>query len=441
MSWIGEEVHHFKWGKGTVKAQRHGDNELFIQFENGVITWIRKKTVTRTSEGSMDTIIVQPPDIEKMPETQNDAHINRRAIESFKLGIVPPFVKNFIFGRDREIEYINKWLNQDIHNYLLLFGEYGTGKSHFLRYIQEIALEKNYAVSHCSLDPEESPLSKPKMVYRNIVSNFQWMNDNGFREYIMELANRNPSRKRGNPYIENIIRHPKNEEIFWKWIEGDDVIKTIDGFPSLYPWSTAANIFCNLLSAFGHFAVNEMNMDGLLLLFDEAESLQFPYAYSYQYSRGINFFKGLLLTASNDPRLLSEQISISTPRTGFETELIYCGFSQIPYLYENPSGLKVLFTFTPSDVIRQFCVEIGFDRYLQLERLTEDDKVDVVNAIQQIYRLAYPGIHFSDVERTIIKEKALEYGRDNIRNLLKCTIEAMDLCRHNEDEPLEELLI
>jgi len=441
MSWIGEEVHHFKWGKGVVKAQRYGGNELFIQFDNGAVTWIRKKTLTRTSEGAIDSVIVQPTDITRVPETRNETHINRRAIESFKLGIVPPFVKNFIFGRDNEIEYIGKWLNQDVQNYLLLFGEYGTGKSHFLKYIQEIALEKNFAVSHCSLDPEESPLSKPKMVYRNIVSNFQWMNDKGFREYIIELANRNPSRKRGNPYIENIIRHPKHEEIFWKWIEGDDVIKTIDGFPSLYPWSTAANIFCNLLSAFGHFAVHEMNMEGLLLLFDEAESLQFPYAYSYQYSRGINFFKGLLLTASSDPRLHSEQVSLSAPRTGFQTDLIYCGRNQMPYLYDNPSGLKVLFALTPSEIIRQFCVEVGFDRYLQLERLTKDHKLEVVNAVQQIYRLAYPGMNFTNFERNIIQEKVMELGRDNIRNLLKCTIEAMDLCRHKGDNPLEELLI
>ncbi len=444
MSWIGKRIQHYKWGQGAVRAQRHGDYELFIKFDNGVLTWLKKSECNLISE-EMDqklTIRPKPPIIEE-PELEEDdeALIKRQAIEAFKLGIVPPFVKDFIFGRDREITYVKKWLDQEELNYLLMLGDYGTGKSHMLKYIENIALEMNYAVSYCNLDPEESPIYKPKMVYRKIVSEFAY--DGGkknFRDFIQEISNENKNITTENEFLKLIMNYPKDDEIFWRWLEADDVIKTIWGFPTLYPYGTAANIFCNLLSIFGYYAKDTLGLPGVLLLFDEAESLHFPSFYQYQYQKGVNFFKGLLLTASNNSNLLNERISVSTPRTGHKTDLIYCGNNQIKYLFKNPSGLKVLFALTDSSELRDFCVNIGYDKYTPLKPLNENERQEVVDSIQRLYVSAFPYEKFDDWELNYISQRALKIGKENIRSLVKTTIEAMDLKRHYPSEKLGVLL-
>lgn len=452
MSWMGKEVQHFQWGKGAVRAQRHGGYELLVKFDNGIITWIRKNDLTLISNLSQGTITlnpsitspIEPADItESGPQVQisEGSQIKRQAIEAFRLGIVPSFVKDFIFGREKEIKYIDDWLDQETQNFILLFGDYGSGKSHFLRYIQEMALENEYAVARCTLDPEESPLYKPKMVYRNIVSNFMFNDGKGFREFILKISDNNSKKSTDNQFVNYIMQYSKNDELFWRWLEADDIIKTIHGFPTLHPWGTAANIFCNLLTVFGYYARETLGLRGILLLFDEAESLNFPSLYSYQYSKGKNFFRGLLLAASNDSRLLTERKSVATPITGQETDLIYCGRNQIQYLYRSPSGIKVIFALTPSDEIKQFCVDIGYDKYLPLEQLTLKNKEEVIDALFRTYIEAYPDFVFSDSDLKIIKKVALEIGQNNIRGLIKCTIEAMDLRRHWYTKSIGELLV
>lgn len=443
MSWIEKRIQHHKWGGGTVKAQRHGDYELLIRFDNGVITWLKKNECNLYPSEIPAEITLKTQPLIKPPvaEPGHEIMVKRRAIEAFKLGIVPPFVKDFVFGRDKEIEYVNKWLDQDELNYMLLFGDYGTGKTHMLKYIREMALEKNYAVAYCNLDPEEAPFYKPKMVYKSIVTHFTYPQEKGFRDFITQISTENQGITTDNPFVNIVMNYPKNDELFWRWIEADDLIKTLYGFPTLYPWGTAANIFCNLLSIFGHYAIASLDLNGVLLLFDEAESLHFPSYYGYQYEKGRNFFKGLLCTASNDHRLLSERVSISTPRTGMETGLIYCGNNQINYFYRNPTGLKVLFALTRSPDLEQFCLDIGYSKYTPLQSLKEKDRIEIIEAIQRLYESAYPSITFDSGEFDIIQDIVLELGKENIRSLIKTTIEALDLKRHWPDVEVEELLI
>jgi len=444
MSLIGKRIQHYRWGNGTVRAQRHGDFELLIQFDNGVVSWIRKNEVNLFSSNVETSILIKEPFQEIEEETDKideKIFLKRQAVEAFKLGIVPPFVKDFIFGRDKETEYIKKWLNQNEFNYLLLLGNYGCGKTHMLKYIKDLALEMNYAVAYCNLDPEESPFYKPKMVYKIIISNFTYdKGKKGFRNFILEISRKKTDIATDNPFVKIIINYPKDDEYFWRWLEADDLIKSIHGFPTLFPYGTAANIYCNLLSILGYFAQKSLGLSGLLLLFDEAESLDFPSLYSYQYEKGKNFFKGLLLTASNNPDLLNERVTYSTPVTGNKTGLIYCGLNKINYLNCIPSGLKVLFALTDSPNLRQFCMDIGYSRYTPLKTLTEEERREVVEAIQQLYISAYPSSEFNEKELYLIQKKALQLGRENIRSLIKCTIEAMDLRRHYPLENLRKLL-
>ncbi len=74
-------------------------------------------------------------------------------IESLRNGIPPEgFVRHFTVGRKHEINDLSERLNTHNGTVLLLKANYGSGKTHLLKFIREEALEKNYAVSSVTLD-------------------------------------------------------------------------------------------------------------------------------------------------------------------------------------------------------------------------------------------------------------------------------------------------
>jgi len=77
----------------------------------------------------------------------------QRVIESLRMGIPPDgFVRHFTVGRTTEIDGLTQQLQDQDGTVLLLKANYGSGKTHLLRYIREEALDHNYAVSSVTLD-------------------------------------------------------------------------------------------------------------------------------------------------------------------------------------------------------------------------------------------------------------------------------------------------
>lgn len=82
-----------------------------------------------------------------------DLHRARRAIESLRTGVPPKGrVRSFTVGRAEEIARLDHLLHDDGPGALLLLANYGAGKSHLLRYIEELALDLRYAVSWVTVD-------------------------------------------------------------------------------------------------------------------------------------------------------------------------------------------------------------------------------------------------------------------------------------------------
>lgn len=74
-------------------------------------------------------------------------------IESLRKGIPPEgFVRHFTVGRKNEITDLRQRLNTHNGTVLLLKANYGSGKTHLLKFIREEALEQNYVVSSVTLD-------------------------------------------------------------------------------------------------------------------------------------------------------------------------------------------------------------------------------------------------------------------------------------------------
>jgi hypothetical protein len=76
-----------------------------------------------------------------------------RIVEALRTGIPPTgWVRQFTVGRHSEIDELETRLDKQETGALLLRANYGTGKTHMLRYIQEAALDHGYAVSFVTLD-------------------------------------------------------------------------------------------------------------------------------------------------------------------------------------------------------------------------------------------------------------------------------------------------
>lgn len=82
-----------------------------------------------------------------------DSFQAQHIIESLRLGIPPEgYVRQFTVGRTKEIEDLIKRLQVHNETAVLLMANYGSGKTHLLKYIREESLERNYAVSTVTID-------------------------------------------------------------------------------------------------------------------------------------------------------------------------------------------------------------------------------------------------------------------------------------------------
>ena len=78
-------------------------------------------------------------------------------IESLRQGIPPDgYVNHFTVGRKSEIDFLINRLKDQSHGALLLKANYGSGKTHLLRFIREAARREGYAVSLVALDAKSA---------------------------------------------------------------------------------------------------------------------------------------------------------------------------------------------------------------------------------------------------------------------------------------------
>lgn len=77
----------------------------------------------------------------------------KRIVEALRKGIPPDgYVRHFTVGRQCELRQLTERLQNPSSGSVLLKANYGSGKTHLLRYIREHALGQGYAVSTVTLD-------------------------------------------------------------------------------------------------------------------------------------------------------------------------------------------------------------------------------------------------------------------------------------------------
>lgn len=110
-----------------------------------------------------------------MTLTQQEAqHIVRKLGES---GIPPTRgLAAYTVGMDSvlatiENEYLKGYLRDGGSSFKLVVGEYGSGKSHFLFRLRDLAWQNGYVVSRTELSPKECPYDNQLKVYQAVVNN------------------------------------------------------------------------------------------------------------------------------------------------------------------------------------------------------------------------------------------------------------------------------
>jgi hypothetical protein len=340
-------------------------------------------------------------------------------------------VHDFTFGREREVQQVEDWLESPAQNTLLLAGEYGTGKTHFLRFVAEHALQAGYAVAEVQIDPNEAPFHRPKRIYGHLVHTLTYRDPNGresrsFRDLLEATFIKDALAD--HRYFAR-VRARGSERAIWDWIEARESTirpqnpwdQSIQGLPGLYDYSSAANIYCYLLSGLGWAAQFVLGLRGLFLVFDEAESIEL--SYGYQEARGWNFLKALLRTAS------SEEALLGSPQS---TQLEYCLRARhVPFLYKPASGLKLLLAFTR--------IESATLPVLSLQPLQGQEWQTIFEHIVKLYLEAYGSDAIgSGKVQDIFARVAGKCERT--RGLVKTCVETLDLIRFHPSEPLAELL-
>lgn len=428
-------VNHPVYGSGTIRATRYKGLERQVEFADGALRWVRADELNELASEEIRTPVAQ------LAGYSPERFRARRMIESFRLGIVPyDCIQDFTFGREQETRELADWLVDPAVSTRLVLGEYGAGKTHLLQYAYGQALSAGYAVSRLTIDPDESPFSRPKRIYASITRDFRFPfgSENrlgDFREFLETCFQQGAFQD--HVYFKHLMESLGEEEL-WEWVSAGYheirpvnpvVNRRIKKFPALYDYQTAANIYTYLISSLGWAAKTVFGLKGLLLVFDEAESVD-SYYHSYQPAFSRNFLSALIRSANNDESLTGD------PR---RTGLTYCKtgiVARLPFLYRAPSSLKLLFSSTPG-YTWDTLPELLNAPSTELQSLDDQALIPVFDQLCEVYDRAFrftcKGLSF---ER--LAERLPAFGAST-RRFVKAGVEALDLARTHPGAAIQDL--
>lgn len=105
----------------------------------------------------------------------------RHIIEILGSSGTPPSrgVQHFNVGNQSLLDaldtfYLSSYLQDGGSTYKMVVGDYGSGKSHFLYCIRDIAWSRGFAVTKVDLSPVETPYNDQRLVYAAVTRNLFW---------------------------------------------------------------------------------------------------------------------------------------------------------------------------------------------------------------------------------------------------------------------------
>jgi hypothetical protein len=418
-----EIVAHPVFGEGMVESSRWDGTELKVKFRSGLTLWLPAKW--------FKPITVKKVDLD---------HISaKRLLEAFRLGIVPhQDIEYFTYGRGFEISEIEdglKRLQQGSGDVYLVEGGYGSGKTHLLEYIHHLSLRYGFATTYCELSIQETPLYRPKRVYRELAHNLRYIRDSveyRFRDLLRAAAD---IRVRDHCFLTPVLgylRHfediDSDNEVFWQWIEGESTkeyaidphapfrVRGGQKIPALYDFSTAADYYSYILSGLSYLS-HESGFGGLVIILDEVETITHIWDYTF-YDRGLSFLKGMIQSALDRQELKK-----------IETNMLHNRVRPTPYTYKEPHILLILAS-TPVHGLRGFeNVREMVQKRIVLRKFSRAELEQIYYNLYELYVLAYPDLVLVVSQKENILNAALKKSSGELREFIKFSVEAFDWFR------------
>ncbi|MCS7249927.1 MAG: DUF2791 family P-loop domain-containing protein [candidate division WOR-3 bacterium] len=419
-------VSHPVFGEGEVISSRLNGHELLVHFNSGLKLWVLKKRLLFISE--TDAL-----------EKKFDRIKAKRICEALRMGIVPrQDCEDFTFGREEEVNTLKKIiekLKEGKGDTCLIEGEYGSGKTHLLEYLYHYALKEGVCVSKITLTPDEVSPHRPKRFWKEFVFNLKFLKDDreyGFRDLLRQATNLNLYDNiffsKLLPKLKNIDEGSIKSEVLWQWLEGESTkeyavyltnkfrIKGGIRIPALYDFSTASDFYCYLISSLSYIA-HQLNLYGILLLIDEAETVAHLWRFQ-DFLKGLNFLYGLIRVCYNDQELKK-----------IDNQMIHNKMRPTPYIYRD-AYLSMVMATTPLSYNYEYLrLTTLFKNKITLKNLKIKDLYECFYTLYNIYKTCYPNFQLLEREQRKILEEGIERSL-GIRDFLKFVIEVFDIYRH-----------
>lgn len=143
----------------------------------------------------------------------------RQIIEVLGSSGTPPTrgVQHFNVGNQSLLEaldtyYLSSYLQDGGAAYKMVIGDYGSGKSHFLYCLRDLAWSRGFAVTKVDLSPVETPYNDQRLVYAAVARNLIWhesaegiSDESGLPRFLTGTLSRFVD---GQPLSLEILTHP-----------------------------------------------------------------------------------------------------------------------------------------------------------------------------------------------------------------------------------------
>jgi hypothetical protein len=416
-------VAHPIFGEGTVIATRWDGVEARVEFRSGLSLWLPARWL-------------RPIQVQRITLDQVCA---KRLLEAFRLGVVPhQDVEYFTFGRSYEISEIEKRfgdLTQNHGGVFLIEGGYGSGKTHLLEYTRHLALKRGIATAYCELSTQETPLYRPKRVYRELMYSLRYIKkgtEYSFRDLLRGATSvQMPDHCFLSPVLKR-LQHMDDgapqTEVFWQWVEGESTkdyatdpsspyrVRAGQKIPALYDFSTATDFYSFIVTGLSSIAHNR-GLGGLLIILDEVETITHLWDYR-AFTRSLNFLEGLIMSALNSDEL--KQI---------EPRMLHNKVRPTPYTYKDPHLLLML-AMTPVHGVRSFEGVLDLvPNKIHLRKFSRGELETIFDNLIKVYKNAYPLFSLEVARYENILNTALRRSSGELREFIKFVVEAFDWLR------------
>ncbi|MAE71136.1 MAG: hypothetical protein CME06_11805 [Gemmatimonadetes bacterium] len=382
-----------------------------------------------------------PPPSPSGPETGHAW----QTLEALRLGVVPARgIREYTVAREPELASLSAMLNEE-RGCRVLWGDYGSGKTHLLEAAEQLALERGFATARITLDPRENALHYPLRLYRRIAASVRVPDQVGsgldwlFEKLIDSPMHHDWEGRRASrffsPYLKVLRRESRLAHLVRDYVAGEPVnVEEVNHVAARAGWRGKRMLTMSDFRTFGRMYVHlvgtlatwysDAGLRGLVLLFDEVERVDALGLVARRYALEV----------------LKHYAAVTIPPgdLAFEPDLLYRGghkvHRELPLKFRGNQPLCTVFALTPLDEIRGYFSTVTHAKAysIDLAPLRSELLPDLVRRIAAIYQRAYPEHKITrDLSMAARQRiaKANDRGEDSFRDAVRATVLLFDADR------------